>query len=567
MRSTHVYEAALIGDPDVPLSVRDGRIVLDSSRAPHVEARLTIAMPGTWDTDGDVPEWVPDPETLAALDPRLSPRVRITATRDGGTPREFDLGVRRRPIRHADGTVDLELASDEALLQDYAPLDDDETPFTLAASLRDVIDYVLDAAIPGAALEADPDHDADLTPYWEVTNLIRNPAVVTDLTNWAAGGGVTLSFVSAGSSGEVGVTMTDPTGAVFAVDTSKYNIPARPGERYTFSIAQRYVGSLGGSGRAVLRFLDNNDAAISEVEGDAVNMTTSYERVEVTAEAPPSAVKVAPFWRVSGGTGRTYRLDQALLHTSPFPVPPFTGGDADTGGYSYSFEGPSNDSASIRSPDVERDPEALVWRAGVSALDFLHPLVQAAGFRLVCDEQRKWTLRGEDYRASGFLTARFGVNVIDAEDEIDRERGLWFDAAVRRYVWTDRNGIRQERIDAYALNDPPTRVSTVEINAPYPGPGRAEYAVRRAQGRGREVTATMVADWTVHAEQAVSVHLPDAPIQLGITDRVEFDLGTDRMTLATRTTEVSPLAWVLIPEGETWLDSPIGESWIEEEVA
>ena len=33
----------------------------------------------------------------------------------------------------------------------------------------------------------------------------------------------------------------------------------------------------------------------------------------------------------------------------------------------------------------------------------------------------------------------------------------------------------------------------------------------------------------------------------------------------TRTTETIPLAWVLIPEGETWLDSPIGESWIEEE--
>ena len=545
--STHEYEATLlVGDDQYPLGIRRaGRIVLDAGRAPHVLADLDLSLP--------------DEATQLLLDPRTNARVRIdvAATSPTGVQeRTFDLSLRSRPITHGpDAYARVTLASDEALLDTFRAGADDPTPFTLAASLRTVIDYVLGEAIPGAELEADPDNDTDLTPYWEVTNLIRNPAVVTDLANWSPGGGVTLAYVSAGSSGEVGVTMTNPTGAVFAVDTSKYNIPARPGERYTFSLAQRYVGSLTGSGRAVLRFLDNNNATISEVEGDAVNMTTSYERVEVTAVAPPSAVKVAPFWRVSGGTGRTYRLDQALLHTSPFPVPPFTGGDAAGGGYTYRFEGPSNDSASIRTPDVERDPDALVWRAGDSALDFLHPLVQAAGYRLVCDEQRRWTLRDENYTTPGSLDVREGVNLIGGEDVIDIDAGEWCDAQATVYRWTDRDGIQREAVDYYELNSPPFLVNRVEVDAPYPGPGRSQYAVRRAQGRGREVTVTTVADWRTHAEQPAQFTLDSALIQLGQTSRVEFDLSTDRMTVSSRTTD-TPLGAIDLLGGT--IDSLVG---------
>lgn len=583
MISAHVYRAFLIGTPDRELTVKGGQITLDDSRAPHVQADLTIGWPGEWEVVPDTPPvygglvWRPDDELLEALDPKLSPRVRVEVSAslpNGIFGRYFYLGVRERVPEQGTGEVRLKLASDEALLTDYAPLADDMTPFNLAMqwdSLRRVVQHVLNRCVTDQAPDLVPGPDASIRPFWEATNLLRNPAVVTNLNGWAAGGGCNITFVSEGSSGAVNVATTGATGAVFAVDTTKYNLTATPGETYHLELSQRAVSpSAGGNGRAVLRFLDANNATISEREGEYENMSYSYNTVTVSAIAPPGAVKIAPFWRFEGGAGRTYRLDQGILHTSRFPVPVFTGGNAAGAGYTYRFEGPSNDSSSTRVPDIERDPEALVWRAGQSGIDFLHPLVQAAGLRLVCDEERRWSLRSATYVEPGSTTIRYGANMIEGSDSIDRDSGLWFDAQVTVYKWTDRDGIQQERIDAYALNTPPTRVNRVELEAPYFGPGRSKYAVERAQGRGREVSASAVARWTEYPEQSITVMLNGAPTQVGRISAVTFDLGPgngrDRVTVTTRTADAPESSWVLIPLYETWHGQPAGESWLDEEI-
>lgn len=405
--STHTYQAYLLADPDdIELAIQSGSIRLDAGSSPHVTASLDVAI-GSWsytvveypDEEGygygegpygglgyggyySMPAWSTDVETLIALDPRENARIRIDVnaiTASGVQTRSFDLGLRERSIDYLNSTITLNLASDEGLLEDYGPLADDTAPLALASSLRDIIDYVLGEAIPGAALESTPAIDADLTP--------------------------------------------------------------------------------------------------------------------------------AP------------------------------GGSED---------------------------DAFTWQAGQSALDFLHPLVQVAGYRLVCDEARQWTLRSEDYYADGSTMIRHGVNMIEADETIDRESGIWFDAAVTRHTWTDSGGLEQIRTDSYALTTPYTRLALFERDTPYPGPGFSEYAVRRAQQRGREVTATSVSDWRVNAEQPVTIYLADAPIQTGLTQSVEFDLSTDRMTINTRTVDTPDAAWLLIPEDETWLDQPLGESWTEE---
>lgn len=556
--------SARVPDPagDIQLTIPPGTpggITLDAGRIPHVQGEITAA--------------VADPMLLEKLDPRDNRRVVIdvsaTFLSEQGLvrTRSFDLGIREATPNRADSTVTLTLASDEALLGDYAQLEDDRTPFDLSSSLRAVVNYVLGKAIPGAVLEASPAIDADLTPYWEVTNLLRNPAVVANLNNWSPGGGCTIAWVQSGSSGEVSVTLTAANGAVFAVDTAKYNIPATPGEQYTFSVAQRFTGAgTGGAAQAILRFLDNNNAIISTVEGPQVPAWPTYqERAEVTAVAPPSAAKVAPYVRFIGVSGRNYRLDAGLLHTSRFPVPPFTGADAPNSGYTYAFEGPPNDSASIRTPDVERDPEAMVWRAGESAMDFLEPLLKVAGFRLVCDEQRRWTLRDTDYRADGGQTYRYGVNIKDADENLSRDDDAWFDAAVYVYKWTDANGIAQTRTDAFSLNPDPTKVFRVELtDTPYPGPGRAESIVRRAQSRGRTVTVSAIPRWDEQTDQPLSVRLDGTPIQTGMSGSVRFDFGTDTVQVTSRTTDTPAAAWILIPVGESWLDSPPGGTWKNE---
>jgi hypothetical protein len=186
---------------------------------------------------------------------------------------------------------------------------------------------------------------------------------------------------------------------------------------------------------------------------------------------------------------------------------------------------------------VDAEDDALTWRAGQAGWDFLAPLVQAAGFRLVCDEQRAWTLRTADYTAPGSLSIRYGVNLIDGDDTLDRGGDTWFDAAVTRHTWNDSAGITQERVDAYALATPYTRLRLFEKTTPYPGAGFSRYAVSRAQGRGREVSATLVADWRTNAEQPVQIILGDAPTLTGITQAVSLDLDTDEMTVTTRTVD------------------------------
>lgn len=355
-RHTHV---ARVGDETI--SVRGGSVTLDAGRVPHVQGdlRAPIAL-------------------LDELDPRVTPRVVLTATARIGSQtqvRIFDLGVRRRPVEHGDGTMTLTLASDEALLDDFRPLSDDSGPAGYA-TIRGVVGYVLSVVLPGAVLA--------------------------------------------------------------------------PG-----------------------------------------------------ADAP------------------ALREDAA--------------------------------------------DDALVWRAGTSALDFLHPLVQAVGMRLVCDERRVWTLRTETYAGHGaVISIAYGIDMVDGGDTIDRDNALWFDAQVTRYRWTDAAGAQQEAVDSYALQTPYTRVNLVAINAPYPGPGRSAYAVRRAQQRGREVTATKVSDWTVAAEQPVIVYLPDTPVQVGSVQRVRFDLDRDEMTIDARTVDTPDTAWILLPAGEAWNDSPVGASWTEE---
>jgi len=183
-----------------------GTITIDESWSPYAQATITVPMPAT----------------LAAFDPRLpsAPRVVVnvqqdftdadavsvfTATFGGGTVaalsaafgsgtvaaitaahnrpwtpgeyrrrviRKFDLGIRRRS-RGPDNTLVLTLASDEALLQDIAPLmggGGDEGPVgggvLAAGSLSELVSGLLQATL-GATL-APTDVNVDLSPYREV---------------------------------------------------------------------------------------------------------------------------------------------------------------------------------------------------------------------------------------------------------------------------------------------------------------------------------------------------------------------------------------------------------------
>ncbi|WP_156784901.1 hypothetical protein [Microbacterium sp. BH-3-3-3] len=546
--TTFQYSAYVIGPPNRNINVRGGSLTFDDSQAPHVQADLTISVPNGF--------------TLAALDPRTSPppRVRLqadTTDSDGvKTSRGFNMTLRDRPIRYRDGTMSLRLASDEALLMDWAPLADDEALFSRQSSLRDIVTYVLGKAAPGASFPAGT--DLAVRVYADAVNEMSNPAAIVNVTGWNATN-VTLSRAT-------GSTWTSNTnGTAFnlrgTANTDSYidtTFPATSmsGRTYLLRARQRTASTVvnPSSNAGRLRVFASTNGGLSyksikDAYGTSAANTTSTVVTRVGIPVGTTHVIVRAY--------HGFNSDQSVLW-SDFRMSEYTGDPTDTGyfdgntantaAYTTVWEGDTGLSTTRRTALIERDPETLLWKSGQTAMDFLQPIVQSFGLRLVCIETRRWSLRAEDFTAPGALSIRHGINLIDADDKLSRDDADWFDAAVTVYKWTDRNGNTQERRDAYGPAGY-SRLRTFERNTPYPGPGFSQYAVRRAQGRGREVTATAVSDFRANAEMPVTVVLEEAPradgtivppsqaTQTGQTSRVTFDLDRDEMTITTRTTD------------------------------
>lgn len=553
--STHVYSAALL-DPtgDVVLGSVAGEVSLDASRVPHVEASLTVS--------------VSDAMLLEQLDPRDDRRVRLDVSASFVGPgvtraRTFDLGIRSAVPNRAAGTVALRLASDELLLDDYAPLADDVTPRTLESSLRGVCGYVLGKI--GAVLSPGV-VDADVTAYWRVTNLLPNPSFEVNLNGWSLGTGAANLARSTGATPVTGSwTAKFDTTSAGSCYLDHADISVRPGTKITF--AAYMVATAARPSRVMVRFKDAAGVAIRDVYSPAQTIAAfGWTRIALVGAVPPDgSVRASVHIEYQSDVpGRTVFIDAAMLYDGDELIAYGDGASPDDAHYTWEWSGAEHASVSTRTPVIEREPAALTWSAGVSGMEFLHPLLLASGLRLVCDEQRVWSLRSADYRADGAQTYRHAANITDAEEQLSRDDDAWYDAAVYVYRWSDEHGVEQERVDAFSLAPSPTKVLRREVKTPYPGPGRAEHVVRRAQGRGRTVTVSAVSGWDEYTDQLLSVLLEGTPIQTGIINRVVWNLNNDEVTVSSRTTDTPAAAWILVPDGERWRDSPVGESWTEE---
>lgn len=447
-----------------------------------------------------------------------------------GTPRVFDLGIRSVSPDRRSGEMTVSLASDEALLQDFAQLDGDEFMRGSTSSLRTVVNHVL--GYFGTALEPGT-VDADVTARWKVTNRVLNP-VADDVWGYVAG--TNAKNVATGSNVPLAGPRYVTWSAVGAGDANMLiwvDNRVTPGDVLS---AEAYVrtGTPGLEMRLTLRYRDGEGNTIRE-DTTAVNAAsgTGWTPVKVLGSGvPEGAVIVSMFVTgVATAADQTFAVDFPCMFDGIDPVPRFHGGFEIDQFYEYRWAGEPNRSVSIRIPFVERSPEMLAWETGTTAMGFLEPLLKSAGIRLVCDERRRWTLRAETFVAAG--SQRWadgeGGNVTTAREELSREDGAWFDAAVIEYTWTALDK-PQKRHDAYALTASPKRVAVSQVNAPFPGRGRAEAMVKRAQGRGRMYTVTGIPTWTENTDQPTEVKLA-VWYANGFARSVTYNLDDDTVTV------------------------------------
>jgi hypothetical protein len=538
------------------VKITQGTVVLDETRE-YATASLTIPLVGS--------------SIIEAIDPRDNVRAWITAAVQGAPARTFALGLRRRTVDHKRKTISLVCASDETLLGDYAPLSDDESLFALQGSLRDVINHVLDVAIPGATLE--PGDDATATAYANATNLIPDPSnegdgltyqpsdcsIDRDDTSWAAHGSSSINLYS---------PIDSDAFAYVGGDTGDMRLGMSAGRTYVLSATGRVKAALSGAEDVHARRLtawyymptaNEYTPVVSEPIPTTVGVAT---RVSVRFTIPREATEA--FIRAYHGHGvgeiqwDAFRLTEYT--GDPTDTDYFDGSSADTDGYAYAWTGDANASTSTRVALIDRAPESLLWKAGTSAWDLLLPLTASARKRLFCDETRAWRLVDQAYAVPGVVVAS-PLNSREGSDTINRDGDAWADGVIARYRWTGRDGSTLEQLDAAGS---PGKVRIVDFDRPYPGPGAAAFILNRMQGQGRSQDAVASTVLATSPGMEARVTLPGTIDQIGRVQRVEFDLKYPWMTLGTRgLTDTPPTAYIFGDPGISYDDVPVGMSYDE----
>jgi hypothetical protein len=519
--------AEVVGQAE-DLSVAGGRLTLDSLNIPYATADVEVPL-----TDLDLDD----------LDPRANVRVVVTTADEvAGTSRVFNLGLRDRTIDHDSRRVRVVLASDEALLTDYATLVLDAAPRTRETSLRGVVNYVLGKAIPGAALAAGGP-DVDVTARWQVTNLITNPSTAVDLTGWAAVQCVTQARFNGGSvPGSTDTwaalyTVTAAGDAVVKVGTSGQSPAVSPGTTYTGRVWTPQNPVVGATFRVRVHWMNRAGATIGYADGPPVNAVNGvWTPATVTATAPAGAASADLFYITRVTTaGHTFLLDGGMFHEGAEGVPYFDGNTPDTAIYTYDWTNPDlpNATQARRTPAVNRPPDLFVWTPGTTAWDFLEPFTSAAGLRLFCDEARVWRLVDpKAYTVPGTVTLS-GFNIERGADTISREDSEVFaTGVVVHYTWAGESG---QTLTAYDAAGTPSKVVVFEYETPYPGPGAAAAILARRNGTGRTQDVTAVVHWPTTPGMEASTSLPASPQQRGNVSAVRFPLDDDPlMDVATR---------------------------------
>lgn len=559
--TTHTYRAwytywvdTFIQFRTVELDVLGGFLTMDENWSPFVQSDLTIA--------------TPDEATLALLDPRrqdtFRDRVRIEITETGGTAYSADWLTVRELKPSLDGTTALTLASRDVLLQESvwtAPRDD--FPTFLTASLINIVENALYLAnLPFDERGT----DQPFPVYWDAVNRIPNAAPFNGVDQWNRTGwrGIVNCAnpnpqVNEGGTGDRYTLMqcTGPASgtanAVLALhpwtNTAGRLEGVKVEERKEYSLGvETMVHTLVGTGRTVrarmvARFYDQfGNANWGDRRGDYVTLpqgltaaTGAYKRPTLSVTVPRGVQTMGVIVEFDGiRNGDFYRVKKAMLNDGLRIEPEwFHGSTASDTNYVYEFSGNAFESPSTRRALTTPDRDMLIWEPGVSAWDFLTGPLRVTGKRVWADGDGVTYLSPTRENIDGAVSILEGVNLTGGSTSVDRGSDEWADNLLLRFKWTTRDG-PQAAYSLQASSVPVTgKTLVVDIDG-YPDSSIGYNMLQALRSRGRASEATAVSKYDARPGMALTVKLPESPVQTGRVSSVRFDFDNDEMTVRGR---------------------------------
>lgn len=174
---------------------------------------------------------------------------------------------------------------------------------------------------------------------------------------------------------------------------------------------------------------------------------------------------------------------------------------------------------------------ATAWLPGVSAAEWLAPMIQSVGLRLWCDELRRWQLTvSQPYLGLPAVAPQVSPKAGSTEKLTRADE--WCDAAIVVYSWTDAGNIPRRQVDTHTTPGW-SKAVVQELDSVYPGPGAAARIVGFAMSRGRSIEYSSVSDYNVNPGMVIDMLIPGIE-QYATIGAVAWNLPADEMRLTLR---------------------------------
>lgn len=170
---------------------------------------------------------------------------------------------------------------------------------------------------------------------------------------------------------------------------------------------------------------------------------------------------------------------------------------------------------------------------GNTLWDFIETVTTASGFRVYCDEQRRWYLV-ESTAVVGDLVLDDTDNITAFNKSLSRDT-LWYNQAVIEYEDPSAGTIFDSY---YATGTGALRTFyQKKENMTFPGAGAAQAIVERSLTRGETYNVEAIANFDARPQQSLVVDITGEPLKTGVVQSITWSLPSARMSIDIRNLE------------------------------